>query len=107
MDKQKRQDVIIRICCLVAAIVLWMYVRSSEDPVITSVLKYVPVEVLNADTLADKGLVLIEQDFYINLSVKAPVSVVNYLDKNKDFKLAVDLQGYGLTPGENKVPVQI
>lgn len=107
MDKQKRQDVIIRICCLVAAIVLWMYVRSSEDPVITSVLKYVPVEVLNADTLADKGLVLIEQDFYINLSVKAPASVVNDLDKNKDFKLAVDLQGYGLTPGENKVPVQI
>lgn len=108
MDKQKRQDIIIKICCLVAAIVLWMYVRSSEDPVITSVLKYVPVEVLNADTLTDKGLVLIEpQDFYINLSVKAAASVVSDLDKNKDFKLVVDLQGYGLTPGENKVPVQI
>lgn len=107
MDKQKRQDVIIRICCLVAAIVLWMYVRSSEDPVITSVLKYVPVEVLNADTLTDKNLVLIEQDFYINLSVKAAASVVSDLDKNKDFKLVVDLQGYGLIPGENKVPVQI
>lgn len=108
MDKQKRQDIIIKICCLVAAIVLWMYVRSSEDPVITSVLKYVPVEVLNADTLADKGLVLIEpQDFYINLSVKAAASVVSDLDKNKDFKLVVDLQGYGLIPGENKVPVQI
>lgn len=108
MDKQKRQDIIIKICCLVAAIVLWMYVRSSEDPVITSVLKYVPVEVLNEDTLTDKGLVLIEpQDFYINLSVKAAASVVSDLDKNKDFKLVVDLQGYGLTPGENKVPVQI
>lgn len=107
MDKQKRQDAIIKICCLVAAIVLWMYVRSSEDPVITSVLKYVPVEVLNADTLADRGLVLMDQDFYINLSVKAAASVINDLDKNKDFKLVVDLQGYGLIPGENKVPVQI
>ena len=109
MDKQKRQDIIIKICCLVAAVVLWMYVRSSEDPVITSVLKYVPVEVLNADTLADKGLILIDesQGFYINLSVKAAASVVNDLDKNKDFKLVVDLQGYGLTAGENKVPVQI
>lgn len=108
MDKQKRQDIIIKFCCLVAAVVLWMYVRSSEDPVITSVLKYVPVEVLNADTLADKGLVLIDSDeFYINLSVKAAASIVGDLDKNKDFKLVVDLQGYALTPGENKVQVSI
>ncbi len=108
MDKQKRQDIIIKVCCLVAAVALWMYVRSSEDPVITSVLKYVPVEVLNGETLADKGLVLIDgQDFYINLSVKAAASVVRDLDKNKDFKLVVDLQGYALTPGENKVQVSI
>lgn len=108
MDKQKRQDVIVRICCLVAAVVLWMYVRSSEDPVITSTLKYVPVEILNADTLSEKGLVLIDnQDFYINLSVKAAASIVSDLDKNKDFKLVVDLQGYTFQPGENKVKVMV
>ncbi len=27
MDKQKRQDIIIRICCVIAALVLWMYIR--------------------------------------------------------------------------------
>ena len=108
MDKQKRQDVIVRICCLVAAVVLWMYVRSSEDPVITSTLKYVPVEILNADTLSEKGLVLMDnQDFYINLSVKAAASIVSDLDKNKDFKLVVDLQGYTFQPGENKVKVMV
>lgn len=108
MDKQKRQDIIVRICCLVAAVVLWMYVRSSEDPVITSILKYVPVEILNADTLSEKGLVLMDnQDFYINLSVKAAASIVSDLDKNKDFKLVVDLQGYTFQPGENKVKVMV
>ena len=65
MDKQKRQDIIIRICCVIAALVLWMYIRSSEDPVTTSVIKYVPVKILNEDTLADRDLVLIpNQDFY-------------------------------------------
>ncbi|WP_346915937.1 CdaR family protein [Clostridium sp.] len=107
MDKQKRQDIIIRICCVVAALVLWMYIRSSEDPVTTSVIKYVPVKILNEDTLADRDLVLIpNQDFYINLTVKAPASTIKDL-RNKDFTLVADLQGYALTPGENKVQVKV
>ncbi|HBA05155.1 MAG TPA: hypothetical protein DCW51_15130, partial [Clostridium sp.] len=107
MDKQKRQDIIIRICCVIAALVLWMYIRSSEDPVTTSVIKYVPVKILNEDTLADRDLVLIpNQDFYINLTVKAPASTIKDLDK-KEFSLVADLQGYALTPGENKVQVKV
>lgn len=108
MDKQKKQDIIIRICCVIAALVLWMYIRSSEDPVTTSVIKYVPVKILNEDTLADKDLVLIpNQEFYINLTVKAPSSTIKDLDKNKDFSLVADLQGYALTPGENKIQVKV
>ncbi len=107
MDKQKRQDIIIRICCVIAALVLWMYIRSSEDPITTSVIKYVPVKILNEDTLADRDLVLIpNQDFYINLTVKAPASTIKDLDK-KEFTLVADLQGYALTPGENKVQVKV
>ncbi len=107
MDKQKRQDIIIRICCVIAALVLWMYIRSSEAPVTTSVIKYVPVKILNEDTLADRDLVLIpNQDFYINLTVKAPASTIKDLDK-KEFTLVADLQGYALTPGENKVQVKV
>lgn len=108
MEKQKRQDIIIRICCIIAALVLWMYIRSSEDPVTTSVIKYVPVQILNEDTLADRDLVLIpNQEFYINLTVKAPASAIRDLDKNKDFTLVADLQGYALTPGENKIQVKV
>lgn len=108
MEKQKRQDIIIRICCIVAALVLWMYIRSSENPVTTSVIKYVPVQILNEDTLEDRDLVLIpNQDFYINLTVKAPASTIKDLDKNKDFALVADLQGYALTPGENKIQVKV
>lgn len=108
MEKQKRQDIIIRICCIIAALVLWMYIRSSEDPITTSVIKYVPVQILNEDTLADRDLVLIpNQEFYINLTVKAPASTIRDLDKNKDFTLVADLQGYALTPGENKIQVKV
>ena len=108
MEKQKRQDVIIRICCIVAALVLWMYIRSSEDPVTTSVIKYVPVQILNEDTLQARDLVLMpNQEFYINLTVKAPTSKIKDLDKNKDFSLVADLQGYALTPGENKIPIKV
>ena len=108
MEKQKRQDIIIKSCCLIAALVLWMYVRVNEDPVITSTVKYVPVKILNEDTLTERNLVLMsEQDFYINLTVKATASVIADLDKNKDFKLVADLQGYALTPGENKVQVTV
>lgn len=108
MDKQKKQDIIIKVCCVVAALVLWMYIRISQDPVLTSTVKYVPVQILNESTLQERNLVLMkDQEFYINLSVKATSSVLAGLDKNKDFKLVADLQGYALTPGENKVQVTV
>ena len=93
MDKQKKQDIIIKVCCVVAALVLWMYIRISQDPVLTSTVKYVPVQILNESTLQERNLVLMkDQEFYINLSVKATSSVLAGLDKNKDFKLVADLQ---------------
>lgn len=108
MDKQKRQDVIIKICCVISALVLWTYIRVSENPVITSTVKYVPVQILNEDTLEQRSLVIIpNQDFYINLSVKATATTLADLDKNKDFKLVADLNGYALTPGENKIKVTL
>jgi len=85
-----------------------MYIRSSENPVTTSVIKYVPVQIINQDTLEDRNLVLMpNQEFYINLTVKAPASKIKDLDKNKDFSLVADLQGYALIPGENKIPVKV
>lgn len=108
MDKQKRQDIIIKICCVVAALVLWTYIRVSENPVITSTIKYVPVEILNEDTLEQRSLVLMpDQEYYINLSVKATATTLADIDRNKDFKLVADLHGYALTPGENKVKVTL
>lgn len=108
MDKQKKQDIIIRICCVVAALALWMYIRSSEDPVVTSVIKYVPVQILNEETLKEKKLVLIpDQEYYVNLTVKAPASIIRDLDKNKDFNLVADLEGYAFTSGENNIQVKV
>lgn len=108
MDKEKKQDIIIRVCCVIAALGLWMYVRINENPVITSTMRYVPVQVLNEESLANKSLILIpNQEFYLSVTVKGTTSAVSEIDKNKDFKLQVDLDGYALIPGENRVQVSV
>lgn len=108
MDKQKRQDIIIKTCCVIAALVLWMYISSTENPISTQLIKYVPVEVLNLDTLEDKDLVALpNQEFYVNINVKATDSILRNIDKDKDFKLQVDIRDYALKAGENRVPVTV
>lgn len=108
MDKQKRQDIIIKACCVIAALTLWIYIRNTENPVSTQLIKYVPVDVINLDTLEDKDLVAVPgQEFYVNLNIKAPESIARNIDKNKDFKLQVDIKDYALKAGENRVPVTV
>ncbi len=108
MDKQKRQDIIIKACCVIAALTLWVYIRNTENPVSTQLIKYVPVDVVNLDTLEDKDLVAVPgQEFYVNLNIKAPDSIARNIDKNKDFKLQVDVKDYALKAGETKIPVTV
>ncbi|MGL4730384.1 MAG: CdaR family protein [Clostridium sp.] len=108
MDKAKRQDILIKICCIIASFVLWLYVRNIQNPMTNHVIKYVPVEITNIETLSDHNLVLLpDQEFSISLTVKGAATAVYQIDKTRDFKIVADLSKYALKEGENTIPVQI
>ncbi|GAA0123683.1 MULTISPECIES: YbbR-like domain-containing protein [Clostridium] len=108
MDKEKRQDILIKICCIIASFALWFYIRGTENPITSHSIKNIPVQVLNTEALAQNNLVLLpEQNFKVNLNVKGPASAVYHIDKNKDFKIVVDLSKYALKAGVNTIPIEI
>ncbi|MEG0773099.1 CdaR family protein [Clostridium sp.] len=108
MDNQKRQDILIKVCCVIASLALWVYIRTSENPVINQTIRYVPITVVNEEVLSETGLTLVpNQEFTVSLTIKGPSSVIDNIDKNKDFNLEADLGKYALKSGENWIPVEI
>ena len=51
MDKDGKQQFIIKICCVIAAFVLWLFITSTENPLTAYKIKNIPVQLLNTDTL--------------------------------------------------------
>lgn len=108
MDKAKRQDVLIRVCCVIASFVLWLYIRNIQNPLTNHVIRYVPVEITNIEVLEENKLVLLpNQEFNISLTVKGAATSVYQINKTKDFKIVADLSKYALKAGENTIPVEI
>lgn len=108
MDKEKRQDILIKICCIIASFSLWLYIRGTENPITSHSVKNISVQVLNTEALAQNNLVLLpDQDFKVNLNVKGAASAVYLIDKNKDFKIVADLSKYALKAGKNTIPIEI
>lgn len=105
-EKSKRQQVIIKICCVIASFVLWLYIFNVENPVRERKL-VVPVQVVNKDILAQSKLVPVgEENVNITLDVRGNASDI-YSVKPDDFKLESDLSAYVVKKGENRIPVQI
>ncbi len=105
-EKVKRNQIIIRICCIIAAFGLWLYINGVENPVRENTIS-VPVEIVNKDVLTNSKLALIDdQPLYVNLTISGVTSDV-YSVKPSNFKLRVDLSGYAIKKGENIVPVKL
>lgn len=105
-EKIKRNQIIIRICCIIAAFGLWLYINGIENPIRENTIS-VPVEIVNKDVLTNSKLALIDdQSSYINLTISGATSDV-YSVKPSNFKLRVDLSGYAIKKGENIIPVQL
>lgn len=105
-EKSKRQQVIIKVCCVIASFVLWLYIFNVENPVRERKL-VVPVQMINKDILAQSKLVPVgEENVNITLDIKGNASDI-YSVKPDDFKLESDLSAYVVKKGENKIPVQI
>lgn len=108
MDNWKnKQNIIVQLVCLLLSIGLWIYVTNIENPIKSYELSRVPVEIKNADSLKDAGLVLSpNQDFYVNLKIEGNSQDLFSIDKS-DFTISIDLNEFVLKKGENKIAVTI
>lgn len=105
-EKSKRQQVIIKVCCVIASFVLWLYIFNVENPVRERKL-VVPVQMVNKDILAQSKLVPVgEENISITLDIRGDASDI-YSVKPEDFKLESDLSAYVVKKGENRIPVEI
>jgi YbbR domain-containing protein len=105
-EKHKRQQVIIKVCCVIASFILWLYIFNVENPVRERKL-IVPVQMVNKDILAQSKLVSIgEENLSVTLNIRGNASDI-YSVKPDDFKLQSDLSAYVVKKGDNKIPVEI
>jgi len=107
MSKEKN-DWTLKIFALIIAIVLWSYVMSEVNPVMTEEYRNVKVSVLNQASLEREGIVVLEPENIDNISIKVTVSGrrSDIIKISADDIIAqVDLSGYGT--GEVKVPIDI
>lgn len=104
--KNKRQQVIIKLCCVIASFVLWLYIFNVENPIKEREIS-VPVQVVNKNVITQSNLVPIdEENLNINLTIRGNASDI-YSIKPQNFKLVSDLSDYVVKKGENKIPVEI
>jgi YbbR domain-containing protein len=105
-EKVKKHQVILKICCVIASLALWLYIFNVENPLRERQV-VVPVQILNKDAIAKSNLVPLEEDnLSISLTIRGNASDI-YSIKPSNFKLVSDLSAYAIKKGENKIPVEV
>ena len=108
MDKDGKQQFIIKICCVIAAFALWLFITSTENPVTAFKIKSIPVQLLNADVLTHSNLILVPgQDLTTSLNIKGANTSTLLNAKATEFTVVADLSQYALKKGEQKIPIEI
>jgi len=108
MDKARKQQYIIKVCCVIAAFVLWLFITSTENPLTTYKIKGIPVQLLNTDSLTRANLVLVQgQDLTTSLNIRGDNTSILLGTKAEDFKVVADLSAYALKSGEQNIPIEI
>lgn len=108
MDKERKQQLVIKICCVIAAFVLWLFITSTESPLTAYKLKNVSVQLLNSDILTQSKLIIVPgQDLTTSLNIKGANTSMLLNTKAEDFTVVADLSLYALKKGEQKIPIEI
>jgi YbbR domain-containing protein len=108
MDKDGKQQFIIKTCCVIAAFVLWLFITSTENPVNAYWLRSIPVQLLNTDALTRSNLILVPgQEFIIDVNIKGASTSILMAKTAEDFTIVADLSAYALKSGEQKIPIEI
>lgn len=107
MDKGTNKKIIVKLLCVILSFALWFYITNVENPNRTSDITSVPVEIENANVLAESNLVIApDQNFTVDLRLEGPANEIYRVSKD-DFKIKLDLGAYALKIGENTIPVQL
>ncbi|MEY8764494.1 MULTISPECIES: CdaR family protein [Clostridium] len=105
-EKNGKNQILIKVCCVIAAFILWLYIFNVENPM-TERKIVVPVTIVNKNVLAQSKLVQIgNEQPNVSLIIKGNASDV-YSVKPNDFKLNSDLSSYVMKKGENNIPVTV
>jgi len=108
MDKARKQQYIIKTCCVIAAFVLWLFITSTENPLTAYKINSIPVQLLNTDTLTRSNLVLVPgQDLTTELNIKAANTSTLLATKAENFTVVADLSSYALKSGEQNIPMVV
>src|SRR3712207_4754656 len=106
MDKDRKEGIVVKICCVLLAFALWLYITSTQNPMVTYTIKRIPVQIKSSEVLLKNKLILQKQSgYYIDIKVQSKSS--EQKAKASDFKAIIDLSGYVVKKGENKLPIQI
>lgn len=108
MERKRKNQIIIKLCCFIAAFALWLYISYTDNSIITQTVKNVKVELVNTDSLEERKLVELPKGGYvINLKITGLASDVRAVaNRPETFKVVADISKYSLKKGENKIPVE-
>lgn len=105
MDKKenKKKIIIVKILCFVISFMLWIYIFISLNPILTTKVYNIPVNIINSSTIKKNGLILLpNQKFTVNLTVEGKALDIYNLNSD-NFEVFLDLSLYELEKGENIV----
>ena len=106
MVRKNKQEIMAMIICVIVAFALWLYVMSDVNPVKTTVVNNVPVELVNTESLEQSNLALLpDQHFTVNLSISGKTSDIFNVSA-ADFSLVADMST-SLKKGDNTISVEI
>lgn len=89
-----RNKNIVRILSLLIAVVLWAYVMGEINPETTIKFKNINVEILNQESLEDRGLALVgTRNYTVDIALEGKRSAVKKV-KKEDIGVAADVTGY-------------
>lgn len=103
--KKSKKSYILMVLSVIAAIVLWFYVVDATNPTLNRTYSDIRVEILNQDSLADRGLAVVgDVEEFVNVKVSGKRSVILRLDAS-ELVAAIDLSD--CSEGENYVEVDV
>lgn len=106
MDNKKDKQIIIKVICVIASFIFWLYVANTKNPIRD---KRITLKVVmeNTDVIEKSKLAILpNEDFKISVRVQGPMLELSYLNED-DIILKADFAQVNLTEGVNRIPVYV